>query len=163
MKAIAILSMMALLMAPVCAMDAATKAYIAGIEDGFYLGELAWQARGNATAAQAYNTEIGKYNAFLKTILSVEEYRAAELAPLPIPDNSWMPQILRDSRPGENPWSGSRVDLAIQARKSGIVHEIDGRKKISAKDESILTDAELSAYLASDHGKSFGTDYLGGI
>lgn len=164
-KITAVLVLVALFVAPACAMDAATKAYIAGIEDGFYLGELAWQARGNATAAQAYNIEIGKYNAFLKSILSDDEYRMAELAALPMPDNSWMPKVLRESNPGANPWSGSRVDPAstISSRESGIVHEIDGRKKVSAKDENALTDAELSAYQKTDQAKTFGTDYLGGV
>ncbi len=101
MKSICIASLLALI-GLACGMTDTQKAYIDGINDGFYLGELAWQARGNTTAAQLYNQEILKYNAFLNSTLNESEYALEELAPIPEPDLSWYPEILK--QPFEDPW-----------------------------------------------------------
>lgn len=103
MKYIAIILLGLLLAAPCIAMGE-QAIYIKGIDDGYYLGILAWQARGNATAAELYNAEVVKYNAWLKSTLSESEYKLEELALLPMPDESYLPQVIREWD-GKNVWS----------------------------------------------------------
>jgi len=103
------LILLSFMVAPCIAMSEQEAAYIAGINDGFYLGQLAGQARGNATAANLYNTEIAKYNDFMNSTLNASEARQEWLAFLPIPDDSWMPIIVREWNSSEPVWNGANV------------------------------------------------------
>ena len=76
-------------------MDVETRAYIDGYEDGFKLGELAWQARGNNTAVDLYNEEVMKYNAVIKYLLNDNEYRQEELAKIPYINDDDLPPVFR--------------------------------------------------------------------
>lgn len=109
MKSTAIIGLIVLLIAPCAAMSEKERAYLDGINDGFYLGQLAWQARGNATAAELHNAEIAKYNAFLNETLNTSEYNQEELAKLPIINDSWLPQAIRQWDGKSNLWQGARA------------------------------------------------------
>lgn len=98
---IAILLLAAVMIAPAAALLPKEDGYIAGIEDGYELGFLAHSALGNATAGQMYNDLVARYNAYLDRIGAPS---TAKLAELPLYDNSWEPQILREAKPGDNPW-----------------------------------------------------------
>jgi hypothetical protein len=95
MKLIAIVLLALLLAMPCIAMTEKEAAYLKGVEDGFYLGSLAWQARGNQTAADMYNTEVASYNAFLNATLNKSEYAQAalsEIQPIQMPE---LPPVMR--------------------------------------------------------------------
>lgn len=101
MKIVAFVMLAAVLIAPAVGLLPKEDGYIDGIEDGYELGYLAHSALGNATAGQLYNELVGRYNAYLERIGAPS---TAKLAELPIYDNSWEPQILREAKPGDDPW-----------------------------------------------------------
>lgn len=103
MKAIlASLVLAAILVAPCAALLEKEAGYLDGIEDGYELGYLAHSSLGNATAGEMYNALVAKYNAYLDRI-GAPSYR--KIVELPLYNNSWEPQILRDARPGDDPWA----------------------------------------------------------
>ena len=102
MKIAALIMLVAMLVAPAVGLLPKEEGYIDGIVDGYEIGFLAHSALGNATAGQLYNELVGRYNAYLERIGAPS---SAKLAEFPIYNNSWEPQILRDARPGDDPWA----------------------------------------------------------
>lgn len=153
MKTIFILFALLIMAGSVQAMTDKEAGYIAGIEDGYELGYLAHSGLGNATAAQMFNQEVASYNAYLEGI-GGQEYK---LAALPMPDLSYMPEFLRNYQ-GTDPWAGTQV--APEANR----HKIDGEKvSYTTGDVNSLPNTAIEDYAASEKGKTYGAEYLGGV
>lgn len=101
MKIATLVMLATALIAPAVGLLPKEEGYLDGIEDGYEIGFLAHSALGNATAGQMYNDLVARYNAYLERIGAPS---SAKLALLPLYDNSWEPQILRDAKPGDDPW-----------------------------------------------------------
>lgn len=101
MKIATLVMLATALIAPAVGLLPKEEGYLDGIEDGYEIGFLAHSALGNSTAGQMYNDLVARYNAYLERIGAPS---TAKLAELPLYDNSWEPQILREAKPGDNPW-----------------------------------------------------------
>lgn len=175
-----ILVLLALLVASGMAVGMTEKeeGYIAGIENGYELGYRAHSGLGNATAAQQFNVLTAKYNSYLDRI-GGQQYK---LAAMPLPDNSWQPEFLRNVQ-GTDPWAG--IDAAhpanlqtpvLQANNTspnGIVHAIDGgttngpqytTNDINALPNSAIENYQTVGDVDPATGKRINGDgYLGGV
>jgi len=97
MKKIVALLMLAIFIVPAMAeLNQTQTAFVAGIHDGYILGQLAWQSRGNETAATLHNHYVDIINEMLNKTLSsadAQTYRMAHVKPLI--NNSDLPMMLR--------------------------------------------------------------------
>ena len=79
-------------------MDDWTKGYLSGIEDGYKLGSVAEQARGNVTAAQYYNDQVKLFNLWLENRTNSSESNMTALGEIPMPvEMPELPRVFNDS------------------------------------------------------------------
>ena len=105
MKSIAIIALLALLVAPCTAeLTMNQTAYVQGRDAGFELGIVFWQGLGNATAAQLYNEKVAAWNSLCNDTLSPEDVAMQRLLPMPMPDDSYLPEVVRNWD-GKNVWN----------------------------------------------------------
>ena len=113
MKSIYIILMTLLLVVP-CMAELTTNqtAYIQGRNAGFELGILYWQGLGNTTAATAYNEKVTAWNNLMNTSLNnTTEALAQQLKPMPLPNNSWQPTVIKNWDGKSNVWAGTKGAL----------------------------------------------------
>lgn len=97
MKILISILVLALIVGPAMAVLTEDQAsWVNGVEDGYKLGSLAWQARGNETAASLYNQLVDQINGGMRLTMNQTDYEVNELAHIkPIVAQADLPPVLQ--------------------------------------------------------------------
>jgi hypothetical protein len=98
MRNVLVVLAIAALLVPAMGLNQVQTSWLDGVNNGYQLGVLAWQARGNQTAADLYNAQVDKLNALFKVTMNETDYKVNELGHIhPIVTQSDLPEFLRST------------------------------------------------------------------
>ena len=103
-RLVALLMLTALILPAMGTLNQAQTSWTDGMNTGYKLGELAWQSRGNQTAADLYNAQVDKINVMFKATMNKTDYEANALGHIkPLVKNSDLPNFLQTNFTGKFP------------------------------------------------------------
>ena len=95
-RLVALLALTMFIIPGMAELNQTQTAFVAGLHDGYILGQLAWQSRGNETAATLHNHYADIVNEILNKTLSPADVQAYKMVYVkPLVKNSDLPIILQ--------------------------------------------------------------------
>ena len=95
-KVMVLLLLTTLIVPGMAELNQTQEAFVMGLHDGYLMGQLAWQARGNLTAANLHNHYVDIVNEMLNKSLSHADAQAYRMSYVEsVVKNSDLPPVLQ--------------------------------------------------------------------